>query len=111
MLYAEAVGLLSREMRTLAVAGAHGKTSTTAMLAAALRGGGVDASHLVGGDVPTLGGGGHATLLELALRHGHVSLGLHQRALAVHHPRAGLLAELFYVCGTNLHGHFFQSLS
>ncbi len=59
LLYAQAIGRLSAAMRTLAVAGAHGKTSTTALLAAALRGGGIDASYLVGGELPALGGNGH----------------------------------------------------
>lgn len=59
MLYAEAVGRLSEGRRTLAIAGTHGKTSTSAMTVAALRGAGVDGSHLVGGDIPDLGGNGH----------------------------------------------------
>jgi UDP-N-acetylmuramate--alanine ligase len=59
LLYSEALGRLSAEKITLAVAGSHGKTTTAAMTAAALRGGGVDASHVVGGDVPQLGGSGH----------------------------------------------------
>ncbi|MEM7200505.1 MAG: cyanophycin synthetase [Planctomycetota bacterium] len=58
LLYAEAVGLLTQRCAALAVAGAHGKTTTTALLTAALRGGGIDASHLIGGDVPHLGGNG-----------------------------------------------------
>jgi UDP-N-acetylmuramate--alanine ligase len=60
LLYAEALGRLSAEAETLAIAGTHGKTSTTALAAAALRGGGVDASHIVGGDVEELGGSGYA---------------------------------------------------
>jgi len=59
LLYAEAVGRLSEGRRTLAIAGTHGKTSTAAMTVAALRGADVDASHLVGGEIPDLGGNGH----------------------------------------------------
>ena len=59
MLYAEAVGRLSEGKRTLAVAGTHGKTTTTALTVSALRAGGLDPSHLVGGEVPELGGNGH----------------------------------------------------
>ena len=59
LLYAEAVGRLSEGRRTLAIAGTHGKTSTSAMTVAALRGAGIDGSHLVGGDIPDLGGNGH----------------------------------------------------
>ena len=56
--YARAVGLFSRGKRTLAVAGTHGKTTTTAMLAYTLRRAGHDPSFLVGGSVPQLGNSG-----------------------------------------------------
>ena len=59
LLYAEAVGRLSEGRRTLAIAGTHGKTTTTGLTVAALRGAGVDPSHLIGGEVPELGGNGH----------------------------------------------------
>jgi len=59
LLYADAVGRLSEGKRTLALAGTHGKTTTTALTVAALRGGGLDPSHLVGGEVPELGGNGY----------------------------------------------------
>ncbi|MHC4953503.1 MAG: UDP-N-acetylmuramate--L-alanine ligase [Planctomycetota bacterium] len=52
--YARAVGLYSRDKSTLAVAGTHGKTTTTALLAHVLRRGGLDPSYLVGGSVPQL---------------------------------------------------------
>jgi len=59
LLYAEAVGRLSEGRRTLAIGGTHGKTTTTGLTVAALRGGGLDPSHLIGGEVPELGGNGH----------------------------------------------------
>ena len=59
LLYAEAVGRLSEGKRTLAIAGTHGKTTTTALTVAALRAAGLDPSHLVGGEVPGFGGNGH----------------------------------------------------
>ena len=59
LLYAEAVGRLSEGRRTLAIGGTHGKTSTTGLTVAALRGAGSDPSHLIGGEVPELGGNGH----------------------------------------------------
>ncbi len=59
LLYAEAVGRLSEGKLTLAIAGTHGKTTTTSLTVAALRGAGVDPSFLVGGDVPQFGGNGH----------------------------------------------------
>lgn len=52
--YARAVGLYARGKSTLAVAGTHGKTTTTALLAHVLRSGGYDPSYLVGGDVSQL---------------------------------------------------------
>jgi len=49
---------LCAEKRLIAVAGTHGKTTTTAMLAWALRALGADPAFLVGGEVPGLGPGG-----------------------------------------------------
>ncbi len=51
---------LSAEKRLIAVAGTHGKTTTTAMLVWALRGLGADPAFFVGGEVPGLGRGGEA---------------------------------------------------
>jgi UDP-N-acetylmuramate--alanine ligase len=46
----------SHERPVVAVAGTHGKTSTSAMLALALRGAGLDAGYLLGAEVAVLGG-------------------------------------------------------
>src|SRR5579871_4989349 len=43
------VAELSALRRTIAVAGAHGKTTTAGMIVAALRAGGIDAGYLIGG--------------------------------------------------------------
>jgi UDP-N-acetylmuramate--alanine ligase len=48
---------LCAEKRLIAVAGTHGKTTTTAMLVWALRGIGADPAFFVGGEVPGLGAG------------------------------------------------------
>ncbi|MDH3592782.1 MAG: UDP-N-acetylmuramate--L-alanine ligase [Planctomycetota bacterium] len=56
--YARAVGLLSARKRTFAVAGTHGKTTTTAMLAYVFERAGLAPSFLVGGKVPQLAGDG-----------------------------------------------------
>ena len=45
----EFMGALLRGCDTIAVAGAHGKTTTTAMIAHLLRAGGLDPSYIVGG--------------------------------------------------------------
>ena len=52
--YARAVGLYARGRRTCAVAGTHGKTTTTALLAHVMRRGGLRPGFLVGGVVPQL---------------------------------------------------------
>ncbi len=46
---AEVLGLISRRYRTLAVAGTHGKTTTSALLTHLLRSAGVDCSAFLGG--------------------------------------------------------------
>jgi UDP-N-acetylmuramate--alanine ligase len=53
---AEAVGLVAAERRVLAVAGTHGKTTTTSMIAYALDRAGRALSFLLGGLAPDLGG-------------------------------------------------------
>ncbi|MEZ5988098.1 MAG: UDP-N-acetylmuramate--L-alanine ligase [Planctomycetota bacterium] len=65
LLYSEFVGKLSQGVRTLAIAGTHGKTSTTALTVSALRAAGFDPSYLVGGDVPDLEGNGHCGASDL----------------------------------------------
>jgi UDP-N-acetylmuramate--alanine ligase len=56
----ELLAELCGEKRLIAVAGTHGKTTTTAMLVWALRGVGADPAFFVGGEVPGLGPGGAA---------------------------------------------------
>jgi UDP-N-acetylmuramate--alanine ligase len=51
---------LCAEKRLIAVAGTHGKTTTTAMIVWALRELGADPAFFVGGEVPALGTGGEA---------------------------------------------------
>lgn len=53
---AEVLGELSRTFKTLAVAGTHGKTTTSTMLAHFLRGSGVDVSAFLGGISRNLNG-------------------------------------------------------
>lgn len=58
----DALASLMLGTRAVAVAGAHGKTTTSAMVAAVLRGGGLDPSFAIGGAVRTAQGsvpGGH----------------------------------------------------
>ncbi len=48
---AEVLGMLSKSYRTIAVAGTHGKTSTSSMTSYFLRSGGIDVSAFLGGIV------------------------------------------------------------
>lgn len=48
---------IAAQRRTIAVAGTHGKTTTSAMLALVLLGGGLDPSYVIGGRVVELGHG------------------------------------------------------
>ena len=57
MKYAELLGEVMAERFGIAVAGTHGKSTTTAMVAYALLRCGADPSFVVGGTVPQLGGG------------------------------------------------------
>ncbi len=50
------LGLLLRPFRTVAVSGTHGKTTTSALIAAVLLDAGLDPTAFVGGEVPALGG-------------------------------------------------------
>ena len=55
--YAELLGLVMAERLGVAIAGTHGKSTTTAMTAFAMLQCGADPSFVVGGTVPQLGGG------------------------------------------------------
>jgi UDP-N-acetylmuramate--alanine ligase len=54
--YARALGGLMEGLRGIAVAGCHGKTTTTGMMAFVLERCGLDPSVIVGGNLPVLGG-------------------------------------------------------
>lgn len=55
--YPEALGMITANKMTLAVCGTHGKTTTSALLAEALRGAGVEPSAIVGSEIKSWGGG------------------------------------------------------
>ncbi len=54
--YPEAVGELTREHETIAIAGAHGKSTTTALTALVLEKGGFDPTVIVGANIKEYGG-------------------------------------------------------
>jgi UDP-N-acetylmuramate--alanine ligase len=55
--YAELLGLLMSERHGIAVAGTHGKSTTSAMISFVLSECGLNPSFVIGGTVPQLGGG------------------------------------------------------
>src|SRR5213080_3217522 len=56
---AEAVAAIMRAKRGIVIAGMHGKTTTSAMMAHVLREGGLHPSHYVGAEIPILGTNAH----------------------------------------------------
>lgn len=56
---AQVLAMLMRDSRSIAVAGTHGKTTTTSMTAMALRKAGLDPTFLIGGDVNETGTNAH----------------------------------------------------
>jgi UDP-N-acetylmuramate--L-alanine ligase/UDP-N-acetylenolpyruvoylglucosamine reductase len=56
---AEALAAIMRGKRGIVIAGMHGKTTTAAMAAHVLRGGGLHPSHYVGAEIPILGSNAH----------------------------------------------------
>lgn len=55
--YARMLGMLMQARTGIAIAGTHGKTTTTGMVTTALKELGADPSYVIGGHVPQLGGG------------------------------------------------------
>jgi UDP-N-acetylmuramate--alanine ligase len=101
---AELLAEMVAARRSICVAGAHGKTTTSAMIAYAATRLGLDPTWLVGGDVPQLGGnagpgGGDLLVAEADESDGSCSL-LHPRIALVtnieldHHARFGSEDEL-----------------
>jgi UDP-N-acetylmuramate--alanine ligase len=58
--YAQMLGMVMSERFGVAVAGTHGKSTTSAMIAFALQQCGADPSFVIGGTVPQLGGSSHS---------------------------------------------------
>jgi UDP-N-acetylmuramate--alanine ligase len=101
---AELLAEMVAAKRSICVAGAHGKTTTTAMIAYAATRLGLDPTWLVGGDVPQLGGnagpgGGELLVAEADESDGSCSLLRPRIALVTnieldHHARFGSDDEL-----------------
>jgi UDP-N-acetylmuramate--alanine ligase len=90
--------------RTIAVAGAHGKTTTSAMIVSALAAGGVEASYLIGGILTDTGRNGEwrdgewlvveADESDRSLLSLHVEIAVLTNVELDHHDRFGSLYEL-----------------
>ena len=63
----EALGLLVEGSRTVAIAGTHGKTTTSGMVATLSQAGGLDPTWLLGADLADRGPGGRLGLGDLAV--------------------------------------------
>jgi len=57
--YAQVLGRLMAEKNGIAIAGTHGKTTTTAMVSLILTEAGLDPTFVIGGEYPALGGSSH----------------------------------------------------
>jgi UDP-N-acetylmuramate--alanine ligase len=72
--------------RLIAVAGTHGKTTTTAMLVQILRRAGIDCGYIIGSEVPTFGNAAAGSAAEFVLEadeYDHMFLGLHPQIAVV----------------------------
>ncbi len=58
---------LLAQRRLIAVAGSHGKTTTTAMIVQVLRGGGIDCGYIIGSEAPHFGSGAAGTAPEFVV--------------------------------------------
>ncbi len=88
--YAELLGLVMQERFGVAVAGTHGKSTTTAMISHALLQCGADPSFVVGGTVPQLGGGSRSGASDLFVAEACE----YDRSFHNLHPRVALITNI-----------------
>ena len=88
---ATALAAIMRGKRGIVIAGMHGKTTTTAMAAHVLRGGGLHPSHYVGAEIPILGSNAHwDSLGQYFVAEGDESDG----TLQLFHPEHALILNI-----------------
>ncbi len=78
--------VLLAKRRLIAVAGAHGKTTTTAMIVQTLRQAGIDCGYIIGSEVPVYGNASAGTAAEFVLEadeYDHMFLALQPRIAVV----------------------------
>lgn len=76
---AEFLGALLAQRKLIAVAGTHGKSTTTSMIVKALRESGIDAGYIIGADLPGYGNGAAGAGAEFVIEadeYDHMFLGL-----------------------------------
>lgn len=88
---AEALASLMKRKETIVVAGMHGKTTTSAMLAHVLRLAGCNPSHYVGAEIPILGTNAH---WDADGRHFVAEGDESDGTLALYHPRHTILLNV-----------------
>lgn len=76
--------------RSVAVAGTHGKTTTTSMLTYVLQHAGLDPSFVIGGEVSELGGGAHHGTGE----HFIIEADEADRSFLRYHPHVGIITNI-----------------
>jgi UDP-N-acetylmuramate--alanine ligase len=96
--------------RLIAIAGTHGKTTTTAMTVQALRQAGIDCGYIIGSEVPVYGNGAAGSAPEFVLEadeYDHMFLGLRPQVAVV--TNAGQLPPRIYAvhrqCGSRWRDH------
>jgi UDP-N-acetylmuramate--alanine ligase len=80
------LGALLANRRLIAIAGTHGKTTTTAMTVQVLRGAGIDCGYIIGAEVPTYGSAAAGSAPEFVLEadeYDHMFLGLRPQIAVV----------------------------
>jgi UDP-N-acetylmuramate--alanine ligase len=100
---ADALAAVMHRKRGIAVAGMHGKTTTSSMAAHVLRVGGLKPSHYVGAEIPILGTNAHwDTEGEYFVAEGDESDG----TIALYHPEHSILLNI-----EEEHMDFYESLA
>jgi UDP-N-acetylmuramate--alanine ligase len=87
---AQALALLMEGKRSIAVAGTHGKTTTTSMLTVALQGAGLDPSFAIGGSINSSGINAHLGSGDIFVAEADESDG----SFTAYHPLGAIITNL-----------------
>lgn len=92
MTYPEAIGELTRQMRTICVCGTHGKTTTTALTTYALIGANVHPTAIVGSCISAWNGGAYVDGQDWFV----IEADEYQNKLALYHPHSAIITSIDY---------------